>query len=519
MSYAYKLPFTRHGMRGVSDLTSCTAMEAMTTLAFERMVASGWTPLDEADSDLPPHQYSQSGFKDGYDAAKFCGDYAAGKQRAYASAVCYTIRIPADARAGTVAKMLGVSATLYGDRWTECGAVLAAIPSASAKPPDWAGVLAAVHASPDPVTVVDDPDPTWQAPLRRRVRANAGADPSCEAALALGAGVDATAYLHVVLRLGDYIAAHGAWIEGGAMLDGTTLTVAFDRAVAADAQARMTLLNEFDFDDVGRNDNRLGGTIDNQIAVTLKYVQTDGIKPVQETGDAAMMRRLLEMRECQTIAQLSSIGGYAADNRVIRNFSAFTTNLGCRYENVVGPPAFHQYWLSGLFMARSTCTNGETADGLSFDVAIPTLPTGQRVRIAMYVHEGPLPYALVSDGDRIACNIVTMASACDPAVILGTATSVSLAYWMESFQLVRDDVLPYPPQSATVVSVGVYDLPGGGGLAAHAKVPFSAPFALPRFCVVFVAINVVGYTAEWVAAPGVSTAVQFKPSELFLHLV
>ena len=519
MSHAYKLPFARHGMRGASDLTSCTAMEAMTTLAFERMVASGWTPLDEEDSDLPPHRYSQSGFQDGYDAAKFCGDYAAGKQRAYASAVCYTIRIPADARAGTVAKMLGVSAALYGDRWTECGAVLVAIPSASAAPPDWAGVLAAVHSSPNPVTAVDDPDPTGQAPLRKLVRSNAGADTSFDAVLPLGAGVDATEYLHVVLRLGDYIAAHGAWIEGGAMLDGTTLSVAFDREVAADAQARMTLLNEFDFDDVGRNDHRLGGTIDNEVAIAVKYVQTAGILPVQETGDAAMMRRMLEMRECQTVSQLSSLGGHVADNVVARHFNAYGAWVGCRYASIAGPPAFHQYRLHGLLLARSTCTNGETADGLSFDAAIPPLPAGQRVRIAMYVHEGPLPYAFAGDGDRLSCNIATMASACDPAVILGTASSIGLAYWMESTQLVRDDVLPYPPQSATVVPVGVHDLPGGGGLAANAKVPFSAPFALPRFCVVFVAINVVGYTAEWVAAPGVSTAVQFKPSELFLHLV
>ncbi|MDD4061946.1 MAG: hypothetical protein PHW08_14765, partial [Kiritimatiellae bacterium] len=239
MSETYKLKFTRWALRGVSETTTCTAMEAMTTQAYERMVSSEWTKLSGLSSNLPPHKYRQSGFLDTYDACKFCGDYDddTAMQKAYAAAVCYTIKIPADALAGTKAKIEQVAATLYGDRWTSCGAVLAAILTSSPTPPAWADVLAATYSSPDPVTAVDDADPTWQAPLREVVRSNTTAtgdplkpDTSCDAVIAVG--VDATAYLHVVLRLGDYIPTYLAWVEGGAMLLGSTLAVTFDRAVS-----------------------------------------------------------------------------------------------------------------------------------------------------------------------------------------------------------------------------------------------------------------------------------------------
>jgi hypothetical protein len=49
------------------------------------------------------------------------------------------------------------------------------------------------------------------------------------------------AYLHIVLRLTDYLTHRGAWIEGGAMIDGANIAVTFNRAVAPDATA--------DFDD------------------------------------------------------------------------------------------------------------------------------------------------------------------------------------------------------------------------------------------------------------------------------
>lgn len=534
-SKTYKYTFKRWSLRGASDLMSITAMPAMTTLAYERMAAASWIELAEKDSDLPPHEWAQTGFLDTYDAAKYCGDYDAGKQIAYACAACYSIKLPAEAQAGTKAKVEAIAATVYGDRWLGEGAILSAFLTDSATPPAWADIVdgsTALASSPDPAPAADAVTvPDWQAPLRRITRSKTLPDNDYAATLTAATATDATAYLHVVIRLSDYISVRqisatdggtrdSAWIEGGAKIDGTTLNVTFDRVVDLDAQAKILLINEFNFDDTGRNDSGFMGAIDNASTIALKYTQTVGILPAHETGDAAMMRRLLEMRESQTVGQLSSLSGASpADNAISRHFDAVGGYVGCLYSAIVGPPAFHRYRLHGMLMARSTYSNGETVDGLSLDVAIPTLPVGQIVRIAMYAHSGPIAPALYSDGSKLSCNVVSMASACDPAVILGTATSIGLGYFFDATSFPRDDVLPYPPQSVSVVPLGTFDLPGGAGLAANTKIPFSASYTLPRFCVIFVAVNVIGYTSDWVAAPATSTAVQFKPSDLSLHVV
>ena len=93
------------------------------------------------ESDLPPHKYSQSGFLDAYDAAKYCGDYALGKQKAYACAACYSIKLPAEAQTGTKAKVEAILASVYGDRWLAEGAILSAFLTDSATPPAWATIV------------------------------------------------------------------------------------------------------------------------------------------------------------------------------------------------------------------------------------------------------------------------------------------------------------------------------------------------------------------------------------------
>lgn len=233
MSHSYQIPYVRHSLRGASDLMSVTAMASALAQASARMAESPWTRLEEQSSDLPLHRYDHAGFADTYDAATFCGDYDAGRQRAYACAACYTIRIPAEARAGTAATLEGIAATVIGDRWTSAGAVVAAIPSSSPSPPSWAAVLAAAYSSPDPVTAEDDVDPTWQPPLRKITRSNDGVDSSHSADIAVYEA--SPEYLHVVIRMGDYLSHAGAWVEGGAAVVGDSLQVAFDRVVVLDA--------------------------------------------------------------------------------------------------------------------------------------------------------------------------------------------------------------------------------------------------------------------------------------------
>ena len=444
MSATYKYTYKRWSLRGVSDLMSVTAMPAMTTLAYERMAAAAWLAVTDLEGDLPPHKYSQTGFLDAYDAAKYCGDYALGKQKAYACAACYSIKLPAEAQAGTKAKVEAILASVYGDRWLAEGAILSAFLTASATPPAWATIVETASptylaSSLDPAPAADAVTvPDWGAPLRRITRGNVAPDHTYAATITAETATDSTAYLHIVIRLSDYISVpqlavtgggtrDSAWIEGGAKIDGTTLAVRFDRAVTPDAQATLALINEFAYDDTGRNDAGLFGPLDNASAVALKYVQTAGILPNHENGDAAMMRRLLEMREAQSTGQLNNLSGSTAGNLVARHLDAVGGYVGCLYSSIAGPPAFHQYRLHGMLLARPTYTNNETVDGLSLDVEIPTLPAGQIVRIAMYAHAGPVAPALYSDGARLSCNVVTMASACDRPPAVSTPAGVVIA--------------------------------------------------------------------------------------------
>lgn len=239
MSNTYKIPYTRNSKRGVSDLMSITAISAAMSQAESLMINSNWIPVSNLIADLPLHSFTQSGFQDGFDAATFCGDYASARQRAYACAICYTIKIPNEALAGSIAEITSITASLYGDRWASAGAIIAAIPSAFATPPAWSAVLSATATSPDPVTEKDDADPTWQAPLRKITRSNdqfnVSGEPNDHACtVTIPIAVAATPYLHIILRMGDYATHAGAWIEGGVMLDGTSLAVTFDRAVTLD---------------------------------------------------------------------------------------------------------------------------------------------------------------------------------------------------------------------------------------------------------------------------------------------
>ena len=533
MSATYKYNFKRWSLRGKSDLMSITAMPAMTTLAYDRMAAAQWIEVAQQESDLPPHDWAQSGFQDSYDAAKYCGDYAAGKQIAYACAACYSIKLPADALAGTVAKVEAILATVYGDRWLSEGAIISAFLTASAPPPAWTDIVdgsTALASSPDPAPAADAVTvPDWQAPLRQITRSNTAPDNDYAATLAPATATDATAYLHVVIRLSDYIAVpqlsitgggtrDSAWIEGGAKIDGTTLAVTFDRAVDLGSQAKIKLMNEFGYTATGRDDIGFVPAIDNCCSISIKYVQTAGIAPEHELGDAAMMRRLIEQRETQSIGQLNSLlAGKAADNHVYGDFSGVGGLVGVTYNDITGDPAFHRYRLNGVIIGRQTATNQETVDGVSLDVDIPALPVGMQVRISMYAHDGPIPAALYDAemGQRLCNNIFTMETATNADFINGTATSAKLG---RDAVLNMDSLLVHPATEISLIPLGTHDVEATL-IEAGTKIPFAAPFKLPRFSVIFISFAVIGFNDNWVAAPGVNSVIDFKPSEIFLHIV
>ena len=536
MSETYKYTFKRWSLRGKSDLMSITAMPAMTTLAYDRMAAAAWRALTGTESDLPRHDPEQVGaWADTYDAAKFCTDYAAGKQYAWACAACYSIKIPSDALEGTKAKVEKVLATVYGDRWLGEGAIVSAFLTSSATPPAWADILdgsTAISSSPDPAPDADEATvPMWGAPLRRITRSNTSADNSYQAELAVSPSTDATSYLHVVIRLSDYISVRqlavtgggtrdSAWIEGGAKIDGTTLAVRFDRAVTADGQATIELRNEYSLEDIYTNRHGFCSSIDNETAFALTYFQDTAIKPTSEPGDAVMMRRVLESREHQHIAQQRSFGGtYSAGHGIVVELATWGGYIGCRYQNLTDAPKWHRYELRGLFFVRSAFTSMETVAGLSFDSALAAIPAGETVRIAMYAHDGPLPPSSMLDGDRIGLNMISMHSASDYDVVSGVATTIKLAVGSHSSVNSDDSLISHPMYDAPVVPLGHYDIVGGTGLAANTMIPFAAPYTLPRYVAIFVAINVIKYDDNWVAAPDQHTSVRFNPSDFFLHIV
>ena len=148
---------------------------------------------------------------------------AARTERSACGAVCYTFALPTDAYSGTAANISTVFLSLTGDRYLDAGVDLYIIPSASAEPPSIPDILALTPAGTYCATSGQSPTPPNQ---RSGVTAAVSATP----------GVAAQPYLHVALLLHDYTTNRGAWIEGGAMLDGG-VTIVFSRSVAEDAPA------------------------------------------------------------------------------------------------------------------------------------------------------------------------------------------------------------------------------------------------------------------------------------------
>jgi len=198
-----------------------TATSAAAELAYAGLQAASWRPAAAGNANLPAHNWAQSGLSDFYDACKYCGDFDAEtmRQHAYACAADYVIKVPDDAQTGDPCDLVSLAVRAHGDRWLAGGAVVAAIPSATATPPAWADVLAAATAS-EPVMAV--------------VPSNTGADSLADVTLTFPASTATTAYIHLVIRLADYTTVRGAWIEGSAMFAESSISVAYSRNVVAD---------------------------------------------------------------------------------------------------------------------------------------------------------------------------------------------------------------------------------------------------------------------------------------------
>jgi hypothetical protein len=499
---------------------SVTAMTAMTTEAYNALVASPWTPSDVTAAGLPLHNYLQTGFLESFDAAKYCGDWEAGREHAYACAVCYTIKVPIEAMAGTVAKLESVAATLHGDRWLAEGAIVSVHLSASPMPPAWADVLAATYKT----------DPAGEAlspPLSPAPRSNEGPDHTTTLTLPVGvSGVDAMRYVHVVLRLADYISVpqitivgvgtkDSAWIEGGAMLDGATLALTFDRDVAEDANC-LVLPNFFSPAGTFGGTNFSGQLPLFNFSTSAGFLFVDTYPAYSQSGDASMMRQVLTARNNMSSRPWWKIGTTAIPFFVNANFSAAAGKIGCVY---IRQETYDIYSMQGVTIIRGSETNGGVASGISFNTAVPNLPAGQVVRFSFYGKSGPI-LAKITDTATVSLFRVTSMEDITPELILGTATTFYvLQPQLATVSQINTRALAGPDfQILDLIPLGHYDITGAG-IAANTILPLSSPWVLPSHAVVLVTANVIAYTDDWVPASKTSTAVAWEPDDITLHLV
>ena len=221
------LKTVRRVLRGVSGPQPLAGTAQRAAEAYAAMTAADWIESDDGPS-IPPHHFDTKSSMHGDAYRQTWGyDKTRRTERSACGAVCYTVRLPADAISGEACSILSVSANVLGDRYLECGAIITAMLSDDEAPPPWAAILEdGVSSSAILVPATTDAGGNDIEPNKR-------AETSATALLQIGD--TASKYLHVVLRVADYLAYRDAWHEGGAMLAPESISVAFSRDVTPDA--------------------------------------------------------------------------------------------------------------------------------------------------------------------------------------------------------------------------------------------------------------------------------------------
>lgn len=180
-----------------------------------------WSAVDETISEIPPLNFTTNPVSEAFDAYKYASDYADGKQKVYAGAVAYKIKLPADAYGAD--DVVGVTVRLHVDRWLIGGARIAAYLSDSELPDEDWETCREGDVYEDAVLPATDPRSDQQADVE----------------LTFPASSTATKYLYVVLSLEDLQSVSPLDVrrlEGGAQLVGILTAVEFDADVTADAE-------------------------------------------------------------------------------------------------------------------------------------------------------------------------------------------------------------------------------------------------------------------------------------------
>jgi hypothetical protein len=219
MATIENLEYTRFTKQGSTDLLAILATEQAAKDAYAAMQSAAWSESSTDSSNFAPRNALQTGSDTSYDAYKFVGDYASGKQKAYAGCVAYRITIPQDAL-DLSSDITSVDVPVLVDRWLIDGIHVAAQVSSLAEP---SGNWEVIRAG----------DVALSAQLT-------GLTPKAEQSdtltLTLPASTAALSYLYIYLTLEDYETYRGFWIEGGALISGTGLSI----VTSEDAQTLQT---------------------------------------------------------------------------------------------------------------------------------------------------------------------------------------------------------------------------------------------------------------------------------------
>jgi hypothetical protein len=228
MSTTHTLDYVRFTRQVNTDPIALLSTDVAARQAYALLQDALWKEETDKSASFPARAaVLESGTPSSlFDAYKYCGDYADGKQKAYAGAVAYRFQIPAEALTGTVAEVVSVAVPLYVDRWLVDGVRIAAYVSDEETPPaSWATVRDgdAKLLAQLPMTYTED-DP----PKRVVVEKNG------TMTVTMHADLDSKKYLYVMVTLEDYESVRGFWIEGAGLLIGNENIVTFDRSVTAD---------------------------------------------------------------------------------------------------------------------------------------------------------------------------------------------------------------------------------------------------------------------------------------------
>ncbi len=247
------VPVRRVAVGDCSGPQGADGIAELTRTASAALALAGWNVSAESPF-FPVHDNGQASNKTipAGDAWKcsYGYDAAARTERGACGAVCYSFALPDDAVAeGNVANITKVEMSVTGDRYLADGVDVYVARGNNPEPPTLAQFLSSEY---NPIGTYCATSSQTAAPNQREgVTASIVYTPTSLAA---------RKYLHVVLVLHDYTSHRGAWIEGGAMLDGGKIAVTFSRVVTGDSEPGPTPSSLFMI--TGSLENSSGGATD-----------------------------------------------------------------------------------------------------------------------------------------------------------------------------------------------------------------------------------------------------------------